>query len=463
MNDTYDVVVIGGGPGGYVAAIRAAQLGLKTACIEKRGALGGTCLNVGCIPSKALLHSSHMYHEAHSSFADLGIDVQGVSLNLDKMMATKAANVSTLTSGIEGLFKKNKIDYLKGLGKIEGPGKVSVDGGAPITAKNIIIATGSEAASLPNITIDETQIVTSTGCLELEKVPEHLVVIGGGVIGLELGSVWARLGAKVTVVEFLGHIGGAMDREAGKQFQRILQKQGLAFKMSTKVTGVEKTADGLDVTIESAAGGDSETLKADVCLVAVGRRPYTDGLGLENVGVSLNDRGQVPTDADLKVADGVWAIGDVVAGAMLAHKAEEEGAAVAERIAGQKPHINYGAIPGVIYTHPEVAEVGMTEEALKEAGIPYKKGAFPFMANSRARAIGEKDGFVKILAHGETDALLGAHLIGPSAGDMIHELVTVLEFGGSAEDIARSSHAHPTFSEAIKEAAMAVDGRAIHI
>lgn len=461
MSDTYDVVVIGGGPGGYVAAIRAAQLGLKTACIEKRGSLGGTCLNVGCIPSKALLHSTHLYHEAEKNFSGLGIEVSGLSLNLEQMMATKDKQVTTLTSGIEGLFKKNKVDYLKGHGKIEGPGKVSVDG-KTYAAKNIIIATGSEATPLPGIEIDEKRILSSTGALEIPEVPKHLVVVGGGVIGLELGSVWARLGAKVTVVEFLDHIGGAMDGEASKQFQRILKRQGLDFQLSTKVTGIAQDGDTLTVTTEPAAGGDAASLEADYCLIAIGRRPYTEGLGLENIGVET-DRGRVPVDANLKVADGVWAIGDVVTGAMLAHKAEEEGVAVVERIVGQRPHINYNAIPGVIYTHPEVADVGATEEALKEQGIPYKKGSFPFKANSRARAIGENDGFVKILAHAETDALLGAHIIGPNAGDMIHELVTVLEFGGSAEDIARSSHAHPTFSEAIKEAALAVDGRPIHI
>lgn len=463
MSENYDVIVIGGGPGGYVAAIRAAQLGLKVACVEKRGALGGTCLNVGCIPSKALLHASHLYHEATHGMAEQGIEVSGVTLNLEKMMATKAKNVTTLTNGIEGLFKKNGIDYFKGFGKVEGPGQVSVDGGKAFTTKNIIIATGSDVMALPGVEIDEERIVSSTGALELPEVPKHLVIVGGGVIGLELGSVWARLGAKVTVVEFLGHIGGAMDGETSKQFQRILKRQGLDFKLSTKVMGVEKTGDGLRVTTEPAEGGDASVLEADYCLVSIGRRPYTDKLGLENVGVELDARGRVPVDANLKVIDGIWAIGDVVTGAMLAHKAEEEGAAVAERIVGQKPHINYNAIPGVIYTHPEVADVGATEEALKEAGIPYKKGSFPFKANSRARAIGEGDGFVKILAHAETDALLGAHIIGPNAGDMIHELVTVLEFGGSAEDIARASHAHPTFSEAIKEAALAVDARPIHI
>ena len=462
MSESYDVVVIGGGPGGYVAAIRAAQLGLKTACVEKRGTLGGTCLNVGCIPSKALLHSTHLYHEAEKNFAGLGIEVSGLGLNLEKMMASKDQQVTALTSGIEGLFKKNKVDYLKGHGKIEGPGQVSVEG-TTYTAKNIIIATGSEAMPLPGIEIDEKRILSSTGALEIPEVPKHLVVVGGGVIGLELGSVWARLGAKVTVLEFLDHICGAMDGEAAKQFQRILKRQGLEFKLSTKVTGISQDGDGLSITTEPAAGGEAASLEADYCLIAIGRRPYTEGLGLETVGVTPDERGRVPVDANLKVADGIWAIGDVVTGAMLAHKAEEEGVAVVERIAGQKPHINYNAIPGVIYTHPEVADVGATEEALKEQGIPYKKGSFPFKANSRARAVGENDGFVKILAHAETDALLGAHIIGPNAGDMIHELVTVLEFGGSAEDIARSSHAHPTFSEAIKEAALAVDDRPIHI
>ena len=462
MSESYDVVVIGGGPGGYVAAIRAAQLGLKTACVEKRGTLGGTCLNVGCIPSKALLHSTHLYHEAEKNFAGLGIEVSGLGLNLEKMMASKDQQVTTLTSGIEGLFKKNKVDYLKGHGKIEGSGQVSVEG-TTYTAKNIIIATGSEAMPLPGIEIDEKRILSSTGALEIPEVPKHLVVVGGGVIGLELGSVWARLGAKVTVLEFLDHICGAMDGEAAKQFQRILKRQGLEFKLSTKVTGISQDGDGLSITTEPAAGGEAASLEADYCLIAIGRRPYTEGLGLETVGVTPDERGRVPVDANLKVADGIWAIGDVVTGAMLAHKAEEEGVAVVERIAGQKPHINYNAIPGVIYTHPEVADVGATEEALKEQGIPYKKGSFPFKANSRARAVGENDGFVKILAHAETDALLGAHIIGPNAGDMIHELVTVLEFGGSAEDIARSSHAHPTFSEAIKEAALAVDDRPIHI
>ncbi len=463
MSDVYDLIVIGGGPGGYVAAIRASQLGLKVACVEKREALGGTCLNVGCIPSKALLHASHLFHQANSSFVDQGIEVSNVSLNLAKMMSKKDENVATLTSGIKGLFKKNKVDHLKGFGKIEGHGLVSVDGEQPLRTKNILIATGSDVATLPGIEIDENRILSSTGALELSEVPKHLIVVGGGVIGLELGSVWARLGSKVTIIEFMDHIGGTMDGETSKQFQRILKRQGIDFKLSSKVTGIDKTKNGISVRIEPAAGGEGTTFDADYCLIAIGRRAFTEGLGLQNIGVETDPSGRIPVDGNLQVAEGIWAIGDVVAGAMLAHKAEEEGVAVAERIVGQKPHINYNAIPGVIYTHPEVADVGSTEEQLKEAGVPYKKGSFPFKANSRARAIGENDGFVKILAHAETDAVLGAHIIGPSAGDMIHELVTIIEFGGSAEDIARSSHAHPTFSEAIKEAALAVDARPIHI
>ncbi len=463
MSKTYDLIVIGGGPGGYVAAIRAAQLGLKTACVEKRGTLGGTCLNVGCIPSKSLLHATHLYHEAETNFAAMGIDVAGVSLNLEKMMATKQQQVATLTAGIEGLFAKNKVTYLKGHGTIVGAGQVSVDGAEPLKTQNILIATGSVPAALPGIEIDEQRVLSSTGALALPEVPRHLVVVGGGVIGLELGSVWSRLGAEVTVVEYLDHIGGALDREVGKQFQRILTKQGLKFQLATKVTRIDRDAAGLQVHSEPAAGGASSVLDADYCLIAIGRRPYTQDLGLEAIGVETDAQGRVPVDETLRVRDGLWAIGDVVAGPMLAHKAEEEGVAVAERIAGQQPHINYQAIPGVIYTHPEVADVGATEEQLKQQGIPYKKGVFPFKANSRARAMGEGDGFVKILAHSETDAVLGGHIIGPNAGDLIHELVTVLEFGGSAEDIARSSHAHPTFAEALKEAALAVDARPIHI
>ena len=463
MSKKYDVVVIGGGPGGYVAAIRAAQLGLKTACVEMRGSLGGTCLNVGCIPSKALLHSTHLYYEASVNFAGQGIEVSDLSLNLEKMMAHKQKNVVTLTSGIEGLFKKNKIIYVQGKGKIEGPNKVSIDGSTPIETRHIIIATGSESVPLSGVEIDEKRLVSSTGALTLPEIPKHLVVVGGGVIGLELGSVWSRLGTKVTVVEFLNHIGGSMDLEMSKQFQRILKRQGLNFKLSSKVTSITKRKDGLSISIEPAGGGKASVLDADYCLIAIGRRPYTEGLGLETIGVETDTHGRVPVDADLRVTDNVWAVGDIVTGPMLAHKAEEEGVAVAERIAGQKPHINYAAIPGVVYTHPEVAYVGATEEDLQQQNISYKKGVFPFKANSRTRAIGESDGFVKILADRETDRVLGGHIIGPSAGDMIHELVTVLEFGGCSEDIARSSHAHPTFSEAIKEAALAVDERSIHI
>ncbi|MEC9266874.1 MAG: dihydrolipoyl dehydrogenase [Pseudomonadota bacterium] len=467
MSDTYDVVVIGGGPGGYVAAIRAAQLGMKTACVEMRGALGGTCLNVGCIPSKALLQSSELFHEAQHSFSNHGIVVKP-KLDLGAMMTRKSGIVDGLTKGIEFLFKKHKITYLKGRGHIDAPGKVSVtegeDKGKSIETKNIIIATGSESTPLPGIEVDEKTIVTSTGALEFDKVPEHLVVIGGGVIGLELGSVWGRLGAKVTVVEFLDRIVPTMDGEVSKNFQRILKKQGMEFKLKTKVTGAKKSKSGVELTMEPAAGGDAETLSCDKVLLCIGRRPYTEGLGLDELGVERDKRGVIQVDSHYKTnVDGIYAIGDCIPGAMLAHKAEDEGTVVVEMLAGQKPHINYDAIPGVIYTWPEVADVGATEEQLKEQGRKYRSGKFPFTANSRAKANDATEGFVKILADAETDKVLGAHIIGPNAGDLIQEIVTIMEFGGSAEDVARTCHAHPTFSEAVKEAALAVDGRPIHM
>lgn len=461
MSEQFDVVVIGGGPGGYVAAIRAAQLGLKTACVEKRGTLGGTCLNVGCIPSKVLLESSEKYHDAQHEFAKHGIDAK-VSLNLKTMMARKDEVVSSFTKGIEGLFKKNKVTYLVGHGSISGKNEVTVEG-KKYGAKNIIIATGSEVTPLPGITIDEKQIVSSTGALELKEVPKKLVVIGAGVIGLELGSVWGRLGAEVTVIEYLDRITPGIDNEVSKQFQKILEKQGFIFRLGKKVTGA-KAGKTVELTVEDAAGGNAETVKADVVLVAVGRRPYTQNLGLESVGVKLDNRGRIEVDGHLKTnVEGIYAIGDVVVGPMLAHKAEEEGVLVAEQIAGQKPHINYDAIPGVVYTWPEVATVGKTEEQLKESGVAYKVGKFPFMANSRARGAGTSEGFVKILADAKTDKVLGCHIIGPHAGTMIHEVCVAMEFGASSEDIARTCHAHPTLNEAVKEAALAVDGRAVHI
>ena len=462
MTESFDVIVIGGGPGGYVAAIRASQLGLKTACVEKRGALGGTCLNVGCIPSKALLESSEKFEDASHAFAKHGIDAK-VSLNLKNMMARKTEVVSMLTKGIEGLFKKNKVTYLKGHGSIASATSVDVDG-TKYEAKHIIIATGSEVTPLPGITIDEKQIVSSTGALELEKVPGHLVVIGAGVIGLELGSVWRRLGAKVTVLEYLDRITPGIDTEIAKNFQKILEKQGIEFKLGVKVTGAKAGKSGVDLTFEPAAGGAAESMKADVVLVAVGRRAYTDKLGLDKVGLTTNKRGQIDTNAHWQTAvPSIYAIGDVIAGPMLAHKAEDEGVAVAEYIAGQKPHINYNTIPGVIYTWPEVATVGKTEEELKAAGVTYKVGKFPFMANSRGRSSGQTDGLVKIIADAKTDEVLGVHIIGPQAGTIIHEACVAMEFSASAEDIARICHAHPTLNEAVKEAALAVDGRAIHI
>ncbi|MDB5381075.1 MAG: dihydrolipoyl dehydrogenase [Rhodospirillales bacterium] len=464
MPDSFDVIVIGAGPGGYVCAIRAAQLGLKVACVEKRATLGGTCLNVGCIPSKALLQSSEHFEEANHKLAEHGVMIGGgVTLDLARMQARKGEVVGSNTKGVEFLFKKNKVTWLKGEGKITKPGEVTVDGTAYET-KNIVIATGSESIPLPGLEIDETQIVTSTGGLELAAVPKHLVVIGGGYIGLELGSVWKRLGAEVTVVEFLDRLVPGMDGEVGKAFERILGKQGVKFRLKTKVTGATKSADGVSLTLEPAAGGVAETLTADVVLLAIGRRPFSEGLGAKEAGVAFDDRGRVTVDAKFATnIPGIHAIGDVIAGPMLAHKAEEEGVALAEILAGQHSHVNYAVIPGVVYTWPEVASVGETEEQLKARNAPYKVGKFPFTANARARAMASTDGFVKILADKDTDRVLGAHIIGPDAGTLIAELVLAMEFGASAEDIARTCHAHPALNEAVKEAALAVDGRALHI
>ena len=465
----YDVVVIGSGPGGYVCAIKAAQLGLQVAVVEKNATFGGTCLNIGCIPSKALLYASEMFAEAGHAFDTLGVEV-APKLNLKKMMAHKDTIVAANVNGVAFLFKKNKIDSFRGTGKVLDAGKISVTGEdgkvQEIEAKNIVIATGSEVAGIPGVKvdIDEKVIVSSTGALVLEKVPERLIVVGGGVIGLELGSVWARLGAKVTVVEFLDTILGGMDGEVSKQFQRLLSKQGFEFKLGSKVTAVTKDKKGASVTFEPVKGGDAETIEADVVLVATGRRAYADGLGLKEAGVETDERGRVKTDGHLQTnVPGIWAIGDVVAGPMLAHKAEDEGVAVAERIAGQAGHVNYEVIPSVVYTSPEVASVGKTEEELKKAGIDYKVGKFPFTANGRARAMLHTDGFVKILADKQTDRVLGVHIVGFGAGEMIHEAAVLMEFGGSSEDLARTCHAHPTMSEAVKEAALATFFKPIHI
>ncbi len=463
MAENFDLIVIGSGPGGYVCAIRAAQLGLKVACAEKRATLGGTCLNIGCIPSKALLQSSENYEELMHGFKDHGINVQGVSLDLARMQARKGEVVTANTKGIEFLFKKNKVTWLKGEAKFTAPGAIEVAGEA-YTAKNIVIATGSDSVPLKGVEVDEKRIVTSTGALELDKVPGHIVVIGGGVIGLELGSVWRRLGAEVTVVEFLDRITPGLDNEISKAFQQILTKQGFKFKLGHKVTGATVNGEQVTLTVEPAAGGAAETITADIVLLSIGRYAYTAGLNLEAAGVATDERGRVKVDAHFATnVPGVYAIGDVIAGPMLAHKAEEEGVALAETLAGQHGHVNYGAIPSVVYTWPEVAAVGQTEEELKAAGVAYKIGKFPFMANGRARAMGATDGFVKLLSDKETDKLLGAHIIGPDAGALIAECVTAIEFGASAEDVARTCHAHPTLSEAVKEAALAVDGRPIHI
>ena len=457
----YDLVVIGGGPGGYVCAIRAAQLGLKTACVEGRGALGGTCLNVGCIPSKALLHATELLHEAEHNFDTLGIIAKSVSVDMKKMHAHKTNVIKSNTDGIEFLFKKNKVDYIKGWGEIVEPGKVKV-GDDVHNAKNIVIATGSEPASLPFIEVDEERIVTSTGALELTKIPKKLVVIGGGVIGLELGSVFGRLGAEVTVIEFLDEITPGMDKEVAKSFHRILSKQGFKFQLGAAVTGVEKLKSKLKVAYKRRKDDSEHQIDADVVLVATGRRPYTKGLGLEALGVTM-DRGLVMTDAAWQTnVAGVYAIGDVTEGPMLAHKAEDEGMAVAEQIAGRHGHVNYAVIPGVIYTAPEVSSVGLTEEALKEQGRAYKVGKFPFMGNGRAKANLVSEGFVKLLSDKETGQVLGAHIIGPAAGDLIHEICVGMEMEATSADIVKTCHAHPTFSEAVREAALALGDGAIH-
>ena len=466
MTSPYDLIVIGTGPGGYVCAIRAAQLGLKVAVVEKRATHGGTCLNVGCIPSKALLHASEMYEEAGHTFAGMGIAVKP-ELDLARMQAFKDEGVNGNVSGVAFLLKKNKVDVHFGVGTVLAAGQVQVTaaGGAmqTLTTKSIVIATGSDVARLPGIEVDETQVVSSTGALTLARVPAKMLVIGAGVIGLELGSVWRRLGAKVTVVEFLDRILPGTDNEVAKQFQRLLTKQGMVFKLGSKVTGAVPKGEGLAVTIEPAAGGDPQTIDADVVLVAIGRRPFTEGLGLAEVGVETDKQSRVIVDEHYQTnIAGIFAIGDVIAGPMLAHKAEDEGMALAEILAGQAGHVNYGVIPSVIYTYPEVASVGASEEELKAAGRDYVVGKFPFTANGRAKVNRTTDGFVKVLADRATDRVLGVHIIGPDAGTLIAEAAVLMEFGGSAEDLARTCHAHPTLSEAVKEAALAAGGRAVH-
>ena len=465
MADRYDVAIIGAGPGGYVAAIRAAQLGLRTACIESRGRLGGTCLNIGCIASKALLQSSHKFAEAGRHFAEHGVKIGKPELDLASMMGRKDNVVTTLTRGVEFLFRKNKIDWVKGKGRIAAPGRVIVSGtddaSQEIEAGSIVIATGSASSPLTGIEIDEKRVVSSTGALALDRVPGRLVVIGGGYIGLELGSVWQRLGAKVTVVEVLDHIVPNMDRELGTALQRVLARSGMEFKLATKVADLRTGEDDLILELE---GAERQSLTSDVVLVSIGRRPYTEALGLEAIGVARDEHGRVVVDDGFATnIPGIYAIGDAIRGPMLAHKAEEEGIALAERLAGQRTSVDYDAIPAVVYTWPEVASVGKTEEELKTAEISYRIGRFPFTANPRARTNGYTEGFVKILAESETDRVLGVHIIGPDAGTLIAEAVLAKEFGASAEDIARTCHAHPTLAEAIKEAALAVDGRALHI
>ena len=465
---SYDLVIIGTGPGGYVCAVRAAQLGMKVAVVEKNATLGGTCLNIGCMPSKALLHASEMFEEAGHSFAKMGVGVSTPKLDLAAMMNFKQQGIDGNVKGVEYLMKKNKIDVIVGRGKVIAAGKVEVTAGdgksQVVETKNIVIATGSDVARLKGIEIDEKRVVSSTGALSLEQVPAKLLVIGAGVIGLELGSVWRRLGAEVTVVEFLYRILPGMDSEVAKQFQRILEKQGVAFRLGAKVTGIDTSGNRLVAKVEPAVGGEAQSIEADVVLVSIGRIPYTEGLGLREAGVALDDRGRVQIDSHFATnVKGIYAIGDVVAGPMLAHKAEDEGVACAEILAGQAGHVNYDTIPGVVYTTPEVSAVGKTEDELKQAGIAYTVGKFPFTANGRSKVNQTTDGFVKILADAKTDRVLGVHIIGREAGEMIHEAAVLMEFGGSAEDLARTCHAHPTRSEAVKEAALAVGKRAIHM
>tara|TARA_B100001093_G_scaffold481981_1_gene513205 strand:- start:2863 stop:4269 length:1407 start_codon:yes stop_codon:yes gene_type:complete len=467
MENNFDLVVIGGGPGGYVCAIRAAQLGLKTACVESRGALGGTCLNVGCIPSKSLLNLSENFHKAKKDFNQQGIEIDGIRLNIEKMMSNKNKSIQVLTKGVEFLFKKNKVTYFKGKGVLFSKNDIVVYESdkkrTNIKAKNIVIATGSEVASLPGIKIDEKNIVSSTGALSFEKVPKKLAVIGGGYIGLEMGSVWSRLGSEVTVIEYLDFITPGMDREISNEFQKILTKQGIKFKLGSKVESVQNKGNLVSIKYKNVKNSKEEVVEVDKVLVSVGRKPYTEGLNLTKVGVKKDAKGRIEVNKKLQTSiDNIYAIGDVIKGPMLAHKAEEEGIAVAEILAGQAGHVNYDVIPGVVYTSPEVATVGKTEEQLKKENISYKIGKFPFLANSRAKVNNETDGFVKILADSKTDKVLGVHIIGPHCGDMIAEMALAMEFGASSEDIARTCHAHPTHTEAIKEAALAVDKRPIH-
>ena len=458
----YDVIVIGSGPGGYVCAIRAAQLGLKTACVEGRETLGGTCLNVGCIPSKALLNASHQYHEAMVNFPKMGLRFDSIGIDWPKMLEYKSGAIKANTAGIEFLFKKNKIDWIKGWGRISAPGTVAV-ADQTHSAKSIVIATGSDSSTLPGVEVDESVIVTSTGALELEHVPGKMAVIGAGVIGLELGSVFSRLGSEVHVIEYLNHITPGMDADVAKAFQRILRRQGLKFSLGARVVSVEKTESGAVVNYMAGKAETESAYNAEIVLVATGRRPYTDGLGLANIGVETSKGGQVVVDQNWKTnIDGIFAIGDAVDGPMLAHKAEDEGMAVAEILSGKTGHVNFDVIPSVIYTHPEVASVGKTEEQLKGEGLPYRVGKFGFLANGRAKANFAADGFVKILSSRDTDRVLGCHIIGPSAGELIHEICVAMEFGAAAEDLARTCHAHPTYSEAVREAALACGTGAIH-